>query len=764
MEIGILLNATGQSMQYGNNSTRIRTPDFSRDDDRVAHSAVFSEKHGSNHEHQDDDDADLFGPDGINKPASLSHRQWINIGIFVLMLVTMIASGLVVTAVDEKKTSTLAALKARLEESISGRREILHHWIDSRVQAGRRLTGSELVRLFVSDMAHHPAGAPLPRSLLDQRPYFQTLMADFAKQNDLMRAAVIDGNGRLLLGSSGPPLDIASILTRVGKADKEWQIIVLPIRPTDKNADELVIDVLVPMPSVQATGEEANEKNAIFVQTVPATDVLIDLLAVASTRKEKEKIYLLQERDGALERIISATSDAATLKLTTTDRIPAKQKLITGRLFMIDGQAHYAMGKPIESANWTIVHAVEADAALATVNRFVIAATGIAGAVVLGASIGFAALWWRRTSAHHQELMLLYQAFADRLDKKRRFLAAITSSISDWLVVTNSENRYIYVNPAFATALGLPKAKILGRSAEDVLPMERFEPLGDAFDGLAADEKVNVLHIGDRDHMIATSSSDLQDRAGRSIGTVTVMRDQTELVEQRRERLRALTETIDAFVHTIERRDAFLLGHTRRLRNYAIAVGRKLDLSDSALTGIALAASLSQIGKVFIPDDILIKPKRHSRQEAKIMRGHIDHALSILGRIDFGFPVVDILSQMHERLDGSGYPNGLFGDHIGLPGRILGAVDVFCARTAPRSYRDRLSAGHALFHLASNATRYDVKVIAALAEIVAEEGELNPDDVNGDFIDTQVWKSVGRQRSIVEGRRQPDLKSDAIAV
>jgi PAS domain S-box-containing protein len=751
-------------MQYGNDSMRTGTPDFPRDNDHVVHSGALDEEQGLNPEHQVDDDAYPFGPDGLEKPASLSHKQWINIGIFVLMLITMIATGLVVTAVDEKKTSTLAALKARLDESISGRREILHHWIDSRVQASRRLTGSELVRLFVSDIALNPAGIPLPRSLLDQRPYFQTLMADFAKQNDLVRAAVIDVNGRLLLGSSGPPLDIASILARVRKAEKEWQSIVLPIRPVTEDADQLVIDVLAPMPRVQTTGEGAGEKNAIFVQTVPATDVLIDLLAVSSTRKETEKIYLIQERDDILEQISPATSDATALKLTTIDRVPPKQELISGRLFMIDGQAHYAMGRPIQGANWTIVHAVEADAALAAVNRFIIATTEIAIAIVLGASIGFAALWWRRTSAHHQELMLLYQAFADRLDKKRRFLAAITSSISDWLAVMNEEKRYIYVNPAFAAALDLPKAEILGRSAEDVLPLERFEPLGGAFDGLTTDEQVSVLHIGDRYHMIATSHSDLQDQAGRSIGTVTVMRDQTELVEQRQQRFRALAETIDAFVHTIERRDAFLLGHTCRLRNYAIAVGRKLDLKDSILTGIALAASLSQIGKIFIPDDILIKPKRHSQQEAKIMRGHIDHTLSILGRIDFGFPVIDILSQMHERLDGSGYPNGLSGDEIDLPGRILGAVDVFCARTAPRSYRDRLSAGHALFHLANNAARYDVKVIAALAEIVAEEGELNPDDFNGDFLDAQVWKKVGRQQHAFEGEHYSDLKPDAIAV
>ena len=695
------------------------------------------------------DNAELFGSDEVERPAAPAGKQWVNIGLFVLMLIAMIATGLVVTAADERKTSTLADLGARLDESVSGRRALLLAWVESRVLASRRLTESELVRMFVSDIALTSAGTPLPRSLLDQRPYFQTLISEFAEQNGLMRAAIIDRRGRLLLGSSGPALDVAGVLAHASAASAGWTSIVLPIRPLAEHGDDLAIDVLVPMPAVQTTGRLANDSGTIFVQTIRAKDVLEDLMKVAPTRKESEKIYLIQERNDNQERISLAASDHAAFRLMQPSQALAEHALTASRPTIVDGRLVYSLGKLVPNVRWTILHTVDARAAMASVDRFVLAMTGIAVAIALGATLCFATLWWRRTSRHHHELMLLYQAFADRLDENRRFLATIMNSMSDWLTVTNDDRQLIYVNPAFVTALGLPKDNILGRRAEDVLSLETVTSPANDFDGTAPDEPLTVCRVGDQRYLVATSWSDMRDQAGQSVGHVAVMRDQTELVEQRQQRLRALTETIDAFVHAIERRDPFLLGHTRRLRSYAIAVGQKLDLDDESLTAMALAASLSQAGKIFIPDEILVKPKRHNQKEADVMRRHIDHAISILGRIDFGFPVVEILSQMHERLDGSGYPNGLLDADIGLPGKILGAVDVFCARTAPRSYRDRLSAGHTLYHLANNASRYDVTVISALTDIVKGEGDLDPVTLNEGFPDSQVWKNLlGRQGAV----------------
>ena len=100
------------------------------------------------------------------------------------------------------------------------------------------------------------------------------------------------------------------------------------------------------------------------------------------------------------------------------------------------------------------------------------------------------------------------------------------------------------------------------------------------------------------------------------------------------------------------------------------------------------------------------------------MQKHLDHAIDILKDVDFELPVVETIHQMHERLDGAGYPKGLTAAEIRLSARILGACDVFCARIEPRAYRSVISPQAALDILAQNADRYDPKVVEALREAV----------------------------------------------
>jgi HD-GYP domain-containing protein (c-di-GMP phosphodiesterase class II) len=205
-------------------------------------------------------------------------------------------------------------------------------------------------------------------------------------------------------------------------------------------------------------------------------------------------------------------------------------------------------------------------------------------------------------------------------------------------------------------------------------------------------------------------------------GLLAAARDETALVEQRRKHEGLIRATVDALIRAIELRDPFLVGHTRRLQRYAIAVGLRLGLDDRELATLDLAACLSQVGKIFIPFDILTKPGRLDEAEMQMMRRHVEHALQVVGPIDFDLPIRAAIGQMYERLDGSGYPNGLRGDQITPLARILGAVDAFCALTEARAYRDQLSSDNALMQLAEQPGWYDADVVATLAKVVAADG------------------------------------------
>jgi HD-GYP domain-containing protein (c-di-GMP phosphodiesterase class II) len=171
-------------------------------------------------------------------------------------------------------------------------------------------------------------------------------------------------------------------------------------------------------------------------------------------------------------------------------------------------------------------------------------------------------------------------------------------------------------------------------------------------------------------------------------------------------------------VHAIELRDPYLAGHTRRVASLAVAVARRLNLSAQEISTLEIAANLSQLGKLAISRQLLNKPGRLDAAEIAEIRKHVDHAAFILRDIDFELPVQPTIYQMHERLDGRGYPAGLKADEILVTAQILGACDVFVARIEPRSYRAGLSNEEALTILDGNRDRYAHRIVEALREVV----------------------------------------------
>ncbi len=225
------------------------------------------------------------------------------------------------------------------------------------------------------------------------------------------------------------------------------------------------------------------------------------------------------------------------------------------------------------------------------------------------------------------------------------------------------------------------------------------------------------VYLGTRLHHLQISKVPYHDESGAVSGIVSVTRDVTELVEEQKKRERAIQQMVAALVRAVELRDPYLAGHSRRLAGFAVAVAQRLGASPEEVATVEIAANLSQIGKLAVPKEILSKPERLSQSEIMQMQQHIDHAAAILRDIDFELPVLETIYQMHERLGGQGYPEGLAGERIRLTARILGACDVFCARVEPRAYRKGIAPEAAIDILEQNGDRYDPEVVAALREV-----------------------------------------------
>jgi putative two-component system response regulator len=151
-----------------------------------------------------------------------------------------------------------------------------------------------------------------------------------------------------------------------------------------------------------------------------------------------------------------------------------------------------------------------------------------------------------------------------------------------------------------------------------------------------------------------------------------------------------------SLAHSIEAKHCLTDGHSDRLAEYAMRLGESLDLSEEDLEELRLGCLLHDIGKVAVPDSIILKPGPLNPQEAEIMRQHPVTGEQICAPLKSLRPILPIIRHHHERMDGTGYPDGLHGEEIPLKARILRVVDVYDALINDRPYREALSSQEAL--------------------------------------------------------------------
>jgi len=169
----------------------------------------------------------------------------------------------------------------------------------------------------------------------------------------------------------------------------------------------------------------------------------------------------------------------------------------------------------------------------------------------------------------------------------------------------------------------------------------------------------------------------------------------------------------------VELRDPYTSGHQERVANLAIAIAQEMKFDDVQIENLRMAAIIHDIGKIYVPSDILNKPGRLSDIEFGLIKTHSQYGYDIVKGMDFPCSVAQAILQHHERLDGSGYPNGLRGgEEILLEAKILAVADVVEAMASHRPYRPALGIDKALEEISKNKGRlYDPDVADACLKL-----------------------------------------------
>ena len=289
---------------------------------------------------------------------------------------------------------------------------------------------------------------------------------------------------------------------------------------------------------------------------------------------------------------------------------------------------------------------------------------------------------------------------------------------TDWI--------YLQVNEAFGALTGLHD--VVDRHIWEVLPgLDETNPeLFDIYGAVALtgtpalfESDVMPLH---RVHRISVTSP----AQGEFVAVFEDVSDRVAqehaLAESNKRLARMVYDVAEAMGSVVEARDPYTQGHEVRVAALGRRIAEEMGLSEDEMDEIGMAGLLHDIGKLRVPAEILTKPGVLSPAEFALIKEHPAQGHEILGHIDFGWPVAQIVLQHHERMDGSGYPLGLMGPDIMVPARILAVADVVEAMASHRPYRPAVGLQQAIDEIATHPERYDTDAVAACIRL-HERGE-----------------------------------------
>lgn len=337
--------------------------------------------------------------------------------------------------------------------------------------------------------------------------------------------------------------------------------------------------------------------------------------------------------------------------------------------------------------------------------------------------------------------MALYKHQAEnKILENQRWLSTTLNNLGEAVVTTDMDGRVQFLNPTAEKLLVFDHGAALGKELRSIMTL-RSNSNGhsgqNVVDSILSgqmvfgpDEDFTLEGPSGRNIPVAGNAKPIINEKNRNIGTVVVFRDITkrkraeiELQNSLERVSKTLEQTVGALMVMSEKRDPYTAGHQMRVAQLACAIARSMGVDPDRTEGIRVAGLLHDIGKIYVPAEILSKPARLTDMEMGIMKTHSEVGYEILKTVDFPWPVAEVVVQHHERIDGSGYPGKLKGGEILLESRIIAVADVVEAMSSHRPYRAALGLDLAMAEITKGRDlRYDKDAVDACLKLFNEDG------------------------------------------
>ncbi len=446
-------------------------------------------------------------------------------------------------------------------------------------------------------------------------------------------------------------------------------------------------------------------------------------------RRDERVVFLAPTREGAnaLRRSMPLERPQADAELAEVSAVMAPDRfadLDNYRGTPVLQVSRRIRGQATEGQTWVLAQQVNREEALASADdrrQFLMATLSL----LLVAIAALAVAAWRHGSsvrARHQADELRDKAA--KLQRQTDLLHTITDNLDVLTVLVNREQEVVFTNQATASAAKSSIASIVGGRLSNVFGHATAILLGDLSEDVRRQRmpvhRVLPLTLGGALKSFQVSLIPVERIGERRQLVLLVLSDVTEIKVAEQLHADLLRDLVGKLSDAVALHDPYSAHHASRMAEVVQAVARELGLPADQQETLGLAATLANIGKIMLPSDLLTKTEPLTSADRELLRRHVDYSLELLKGLDFEGPVLDVIAQKQELLDGTGYPLGLTEQEMSLSGRILSVANAFVALVSARAYRQGVSIDAALEELLRGAgTQYDRRVISALFHVTA---------------------------------------------
>lgn len=662
-----------------------------------------------------------------NKPA----------GIAILLLLIFLAASiwLIARYVDNERERDLFNWQDRLSILAESQKRSIEDWLDDQISNLVELADNPLMQIYLTMGASTEEQTEVQRG---QTAHLRNLVIATAKRAGVFAhtgritsnktessrdgIGILDAQHRLMMSTRNFPENDEHIVAAMQLAKQNGKASVYGIYRNDAKEPRLII--AVPVKSIQA-GIDTTGYPGYVVAVINPEYSLYQIISQHWLTTMTDESVLVSGDDASTVYISPLSGDYRVFHRAAISNNRLAANFARNRIGDFNLMKDYrgvdvlVTGRVINKTDWVLVQKIDVSEALnesRTHQSFVLTVFLLAVFVI---TIGFIAIWRHSTSIQLQKTSAILAA-------KTALLNSVGDNIRDHIFLLGADENIIFINKSLSDSLEIAYEDIVGKSLHHIFSIETTERLLELKKVAAGNDiknKIMKLVIADSERVYHVSLVALTQGDYKS-SLLYVLHDITEIKHAQDRHNRLLEGIIATLVYATDMHDPHCAHHSERTREVAVAIARAMNLAEDQISSLSMAALLANIGKLYLPREILTKLEPLTDEEEELLQRHVMYSVEILKGLEFDGPVIKIIEQKNERPDGKGYPSGLTGDSIMQEAKIISVANAFVAMSSARAYRRGMPVNDVLDALLSQADEaFDRHVVAALFHIAENRSD-----------------------------------------